>query len=114
MLTHKFIDYLQYSIDKKFTPVHGDAQIIRGIPNYPHGLKMPDETRVYFGHHKTDKPLVIMSGMAMHNIRQLIPEQEFIDQVLTDGGKITRLDMTMDIYVSETSSVQKTLWRGIG
>lgn len=99
MITHKFIDYIAYNIDEKSVPFYSFKESIPPITNYKWGRKNYNGTRVYGGHNKTDKFKVIMSGLPLSILRTDFTDIETIENILSKGGNITRLDMAMDMYV---------------
>lgn len=101
MITHKFLDWLQYSIDEKHAPMHDDPKILGGFEGYRYGWQNPDGTKVYTGHNKSQKALVIHSGQPMQKLRSIIDELDYIDDVLSKGAKFSRVDLAMDIYIHD-------------
>lgn len=101
MITHKFIDYLQFNTFPEMIPVLDNAIPVTPFNGYKWGVRLEDQTRVYGGHNKSDKCLVIQSGEAMREIRENYSELQHLEQILSEGAKITRIDLAMDIYIDD-------------
>lgn len=96
-----FIDYLQYSINYRKTPAGNKS--IKPIRNYKTATQNFDGGRTYYGNILTpEKALVIYSGNPLVMMRKNgLPTLDFIEQIIEAGGKISRIDMTVDFYVGD-------------
>lgn len=102
MITEKYVDYLQYSIEEKEEKFISVTKSIRPIANYKRGYKQPNGTRIYFGHHNTDRALVVMSGITLHNMRaDGLQISEHIAKVINLGANVSRLDLCLTEYVDD-------------
>jgi len=98
-----FIDYLQYSAPfDEDDLIDRHVEIIPPLQFFKRGYKDEIGARYYFGHKKTENAAIVLSGSTMHNQRVIGWEDaDFIEGILSEGGKVKRLDIAITDYVDE-------------
>ena len=101
MIAEIFIDYIQYSID--VPQFDGEAIEVHPVKNYRKGYQTESGMRFYTGNALTDKTLVVLSGEVMRYSRHVgATDTQALEWIIDAGGKVSRLDMALDIYVGDT------------
>lgn len=101
METQVFLDYLQFSIPFEHMPFDSVYKNINPLPYYQHGYVGSYGERYYTGNKNSNNPLVIMSGKPLQKWSKVIDQTEFLQNIINNGAKVSRLDMTMDCYISD-------------
>lgn len=97
------IDKLQYSAPKPFSTPHDKTpKHIPSIPSYRYGfIDTGTGIRYYGGNANTDKQLIILDPVALNSVGDI---QDYIEGVLTMGGKFSRIDIAMTEYIGDTAT----------
>ena len=101
METQVFLDYLQFSIPFEHMPFDSEYKNINPLPYYQRGYVGTYGERYYIGNKNSNNPLVIMSGGPLQRWSKIVAQTEFLQNIINNGAKISRIDMTMDCYISD-------------
>lgn len=95
------LDYLQASITYREDTCR--ELLHKEVPTtkfYKRGYQDELGVRRYFGNPKSEKALVVYSGVALHNRRVVgWDDRTTVNDILTKGGKITRIDWAITDYI---------------
>jgi len=101
-MNEKTIDYLQYSMFASLERFISTSETITPVRNYTAGFLQPNGVKVYFGNALTKKALFVATGSVLHNMRvNGVSNEDYIEKILTQGAKISRLDMQITQFVTD-------------
>lgn len=100
MLKETKIDYLVYN--SAILP-QSDIFIVARSPlrNYDKVLVLMNGVKAHTGHNNSDKYHIVCTGTTLDYLRETKTDHEIIDTVITNNGRISRLDIAVTQYLDE-------------